>query len=146
MSRYPLNQATPTTYYLQPSSSALDLRAEGDVEQDELIWDGSEIPCTTSTEQWAAGLGVLALSFLGISDPCTKNAPLADRARYAELHDRTVQAGDDAGRADRRDALRDLHHERHRVGRAGIRRRAGRHRDAADLGLLEGDQRALTRR
>ena len=75
------------------------------------VWDGSEIPCTTSTEQWAAGLGVLALSYFDISDPCTQElGPVADRARHAELHDRAVQAGDDARRTDRRDAVRDLDH------------------------------------
>jgi uncharacterized protein len=74
VSRYPLNQATPTTYYLQPSSGLETSVPKATPSTDELIWDGSEIPCTTSTEQWAAGLGVLALSFLDISDPCTKNS------------------------------------------------------------------------
>jgi hypothetical protein len=74
VSRYPLNQATPTTYYMQPSAALSTSEPKATSSTDELIWDGSEIPCTTSTEQWAAGLGVFALSYLGISDPCTKNS------------------------------------------------------------------------
>src|SRR3984957_15807526 len=74
VSRYPLNQGTPTACSLQPSSGLSPSEPKATPSTDELIWDGSEIPCTTSTEQWAAGLGVLALSFLDISDPCTKNS------------------------------------------------------------------------
>jgi uncharacterized protein len=73
VSRYPLNQATPTTYYLDPSSDLSTSKPPSSSSTDELVWDGSEIPCTTSTEQWAAGLGVLALSYFDIQDPCTQN-------------------------------------------------------------------------
>jgi len=74
VSRYPLNQASPTTYYLHPSSDLSLAKPPTSSSADELIWDGSEIPCTTSTEQWAAGLGVFALSYFGIKDPCTQNS------------------------------------------------------------------------
>jgi uncharacterized protein len=74
VSRYPLNQATPTTYYLDPSSDLSTSKPPSTSSTDELVWDGSEIPCTTSTEQWAAGLGVFALSYFDISDPCTQNS------------------------------------------------------------------------
>jgi hypothetical protein len=73
-SRYPLNEATPTTYYLQPSSGLKTAAPSGSPSPDTLVYTGSEVPCTTSTEQWAAGLGVLALSFFGIQDPCTQNS------------------------------------------------------------------------
>jgi putative CocE/NonD family hydrolase len=72
--RYPLTQAKPTTYYLQPGGGLTTQAPDASGGGDTVIWDGSEIPCTTSTEQWAAGLGVLALSFLGLQDPCTQNA------------------------------------------------------------------------
>jgi uncharacterized protein len=74
VSRYPLNQATPTRYYLHQSSDLSTSKPPSSSSTDELIWDGSEIPCTTSTEQWAAGLGVLALSYFDIKDPCTQNS------------------------------------------------------------------------
>jgi hypothetical protein len=74
VSRYPLNQATPKTYYLQRQSGLSTVKPGASSSTDELVFTGSEIPCTTSTEQWAAGAGVLATSFFGISDPCTQNS------------------------------------------------------------------------
>jgi putative CocE/NonD family hydrolase len=76
-SRYPLNQATPTTYYLQPSGSLSTAKPAGSTAPDPLLFTGTEIPCTNSTEQWAAGLGALALSFLGLKDPCSQNDVLS---------------------------------------------------------------------
>jgi hypothetical protein len=73
-SRYPLNQATPTRYYLQPSSELSTSTPAADSKPDSLLFTGASIPCTTSTEQWAAGLGVFALGVFGIKDPCTQNA------------------------------------------------------------------------
>ncbi len=76
-SRYPLDQATPTTYYLgRGGGLSTQAPAAGDG-ADPLVFTGTEIPCTTSTEQWAAGLGVLALSFFSLQDPCTQNAALS---------------------------------------------------------------------
>jgi putative CocE/NonD family hydrolase len=72
-SRYPLNQATPTRYYLQPSSGLSTSTPAANSKPDSLLFTGASIPCTTSTEQWAAGLGVLALGVFGIKDPCTQN-------------------------------------------------------------------------
>jgi putative CocE/NonD family hydrolase len=76
-SRYPLNQATPTTFYLQPGSGLSTTAPAGSTAPDSMIFTGASIPCTRSTEQWAAGLGQLALSFFNISDPCTQNGGLA---------------------------------------------------------------------
>jgi len=42
-----------------------------------MIFTGASIPCTRSTEQWAAGLGQLATSFFNISDPCAQSGGLA---------------------------------------------------------------------
>jgi uncharacterized protein len=77
VSRYPLDQAKPITYYLQPSSSLSSSAPPQSGGTDRLVFTGTEIPCTSSTEQWAAGLGVLALSYFGIKDPCTQSVNLS---------------------------------------------------------------------
>jgi putative CocE/NonD family hydrolase len=78
VSRYPLDQATPTAYYLQRAGGlgTQPPPATG-IGTDPLLFTGTQIPCTTSTEQWAAGLGVLALSFFSLQDPCTQNGVLS---------------------------------------------------------------------
>jgi putative CocE/NonD family hydrolase len=76
-SRYPLDQATPTTYYLQPSGGLSTAKPSSSAGADHILFTGSEVPCTSSTEQWAAGLGALALQYLGLQDPCTQNASLS---------------------------------------------------------------------
>jgi putative CocE/NonD family hydrolase len=76
-SRYPLQQAKPTTYYMQPNSGLSSTSPSGSSSPDSMLFTGASIPCTRSTEQWAAGLGQLALSFFGISDPCAQNGLLA---------------------------------------------------------------------
>ncbi|HEY3727860.1 MAG TPA: CocE/NonD family hydrolase [Solirubrobacteraceae bacterium] len=77
VSRYPLDQAQPTAYYLHPGSGLSARAPTGSPTADPLVFDGSQIPCTSSTEQWAAGLGPLALSYFGIKDPCTQSANLS---------------------------------------------------------------------
>src|SRR5581483_3249311 len=74
VSRYPLDQATPQAYYLQPNGGLATAKPAASASPDSLVFTGTQIPCTTSTEQWAAGLGVLALGFFGIKDPCTQNS------------------------------------------------------------------------
>ena len=76
-SRYPLDQAKPRTYYLQPGSALSASAPSASSSSDPLVYTGSEIPCTSSTEQWAAGLGPLALSYFGIKDPCTQGVNLS---------------------------------------------------------------------
>jgi hypothetical protein len=76
-SRYPLQQTTPTTYYLQSHGGLTTTAPASGGGSDTLLFTGSEIPCTSSTEQWVAGLGVLALQYLGLSDPCTQSAGLS---------------------------------------------------------------------
>ncbi len=73
-SRYPLSQARPTSYFLRAGGALTAHAPSSPSTPDALVFTGTEIPCTTSTEQWAAGLGVLALSLFGIKDPCTQNA------------------------------------------------------------------------
>ncbi len=75
--RYPLDEATPTTYYLHPGGGLSPAKPPAASAADTLVFTGSQIPCTGSTEQWAAGLTPLALSFFGIKDPCTQNASLS---------------------------------------------------------------------
>jgi uncharacterized protein len=77
VSRYPLDQATPTTYYLQPSGGLAPAAPPQSGGTDPLIYAGSQIPCTSSTEQWFMGLGPLALSYFGLKDPCTQSVNLS---------------------------------------------------------------------
>ncbi len=76
-SRYPLDQATPTTYYLGPGGTFGTTAPPAGAAPDALAFTGTEIPCTSSTEQWAAGLGPLALSYFGLQDPCTQTVNLS---------------------------------------------------------------------
>jgi putative CocE/NonD family hydrolase len=75
--RYPLDQAIPATYYLHPGGSLSPTAPPGGGSSDPLVFTGTQIPCTSSTEQWAAGLGVLALSLFKLSDPCTQSVNLS---------------------------------------------------------------------
>lgn len=77
VSRYPLNQAKPTSYYLQPGSALSPSSPPQTSGTDRLVFTGTQIPCTSSTEQWTAGLGPLALSYFGIKDPCTQSVNLS---------------------------------------------------------------------
>jgi uncharacterized protein len=73
-SRYPLGNASPTTYYLH-SGGALNTETPApDESADPLVFTGADVPCTSSTDQWSGGFGELALSFFGLHDPCTQNA------------------------------------------------------------------------
>lgn len=65
VSRYPLEQGRPTTYYLHPGSALSPSAPASSSVPDPLVFTGTQIPCTSSTEQWAAGLGPLALSYSG---------------------------------------------------------------------------------
>ncbi len=73
VARYPLDQAHPTTYYLQPSGGLAPTPPPATGGSDPLVFTGSQIPCTSSTQQWVMGLGPLALSYFGLKDPCTQS-------------------------------------------------------------------------
>jgi putative CocE/NonD family hydrolase len=72
-SRYPLNQAKPAPYYLQPGNKLAPVKPKGRSPPDTLVFTGLEISCSQSPEQWGAGLGQLTLSYFGLSDPCVSN-------------------------------------------------------------------------
>ena len=76
-SHWPLPKATPTTYYLQPSSTLSTAKPPVLSLPDPLVFTGTEIPCTSSTDQWIAGIPQLALSYFGLQDPCTESANLS---------------------------------------------------------------------
>jgi hypothetical protein len=76
-SRYPLEQATDTAYYLGSGGALTPVKPTAASGADPLVFTGTEIPCDSSTEQWAAGLGPLALSFFGLKDPCTSGVNLS---------------------------------------------------------------------
>jgi putative CocE/NonD family hydrolase len=69
-SRYPLEKATPQTYYLGPGKT-LGRSAPGAAGgSDRIVWTGLSSPCGLSTEQWGAGVLQLALESAGGTDPC----------------------------------------------------------------------------
>jgi putative CocE/NonD family hydrolase len=72
-SRYPLNQARPATYYLQPGNALAATKPNKPSSPDTLVFTGLEVPCSQAAEQWGAGLGQLVLSYFGITDPCVSN-------------------------------------------------------------------------
>jgi putative CocE/NonD family hydrolase len=72
-SRYPLNQARPTAYYLEPKHRLAPSKPQKASSHDALVFTGLEVPCSQAAEQWAAGLPQLALDYFGITDPCVKN-------------------------------------------------------------------------
>ncbi len=76
-SRYPLNQTTDTTYYLHAGGDLSPSKPTSASGADELVFTGTEIPCTSSTEQWIAGFGAEALQDFGLKDPCTQSAGLS---------------------------------------------------------------------
>jgi putative CocE/NonD family hydrolase len=89
--RYPLDQARPTTLYLGggPSGSGAPSRNDGRLTDsppsansgaDTVAFVPVTSPCDRQTEQWGAGGGALALGTLGLADPCTND-------------DRTLEAG-----------------------------------------------------
>jgi len=75
-SRYPLDQATPTTFHLNNSGTLTQQAPSATQGADTLAFSG-QIPCTSGTEQWAAGLGPLVFSFFGLADPCTQSVNLS---------------------------------------------------------------------
>jgi putative CocE/NonD family hydrolase len=75
--RYPLSQATPTSYYLQSDGSLTPNQPPAGGVPQTLLFTGSQIPCTASTEQWIAGIPASELAGLGLSDPCETNAGLS---------------------------------------------------------------------
>ncbi|HEY2636495.1 MAG TPA: CocE/NonD family hydrolase, partial [Solirubrobacteraceae bacterium] len=77
--RYPVEHAKPRAYYLGAGGSLETKAPKGASGADQLVFTGSRIPCSNSAEQWAAGLGVLATSYLGIQDPCAQDASLAQQ-------------------------------------------------------------------
>ncbi len=72
-SRYPLNQAKPTAYYLQAKHKLATGKPHKTSSRDTLVFTGLEVPCSQAADQWGAGLPQLVLDYFGITDPCVKN-------------------------------------------------------------------------
>jgi putative CocE/NonD family hydrolase len=75
--RYPFAQATPATYYLGPGGALTTNDPASASGTDTLPWQGVSLACANEIEQWSAGLGVFALQYVGLTDPCTTQASLA---------------------------------------------------------------------
>jgi hypothetical protein len=69
-SRYPVEGATPKTYYLRPGKALAPSTPPAGGGSDRVLWTGLSSPCGLSTEQWGAGLLQLVLEQAGGSDPC----------------------------------------------------------------------------
>ena len=69
-SRYPLNQAAPTTYYLHSGGKLAQSKPPPVSTPDKLVFTGLEIPCSQAADQWGAGLPQLVLDYFHRSDPC----------------------------------------------------------------------------
>jgi putative CocE/NonD family hydrolase len=76
-SRYPLNQATARTYYLQQHGGLSPRKPAAREKPDKLVFTGTEVPCSQAPDQWSAGLGALVLSYFGLTDPCVANDHLS---------------------------------------------------------------------
>lgn len=74
VSRYPLNQTTPTTYYLGGGGTLTPSKPSANSSPDKLVFTGSEIPCSRSVEQWLFGLPTEVLADFKLKDPCTSNS------------------------------------------------------------------------
>jgi putative CocE/NonD family hydrolase len=72
-SRYPIEGATPRTYYLRPGKSLGPTKPGTAGGADQVVWTGLSSPCGLSTEQWGAGLLQLILEQAGGSDPCAED-------------------------------------------------------------------------
>ena len=73
-SRYPIEGATPKTYYLRPGKALAPAAPAANGGSDQVVWTGLSSPCGLSTEQWGAGLLQLVLEQAGGSDPCAEDS------------------------------------------------------------------------
>jgi putative CocE/NonD family hydrolase len=76
-SRYPFDQAKPTTYYFNAGGALSPGRPTTSGGSDSILFAGASIGCSNSTEQWSAGLISLALGFLKLKNPCITDASLS---------------------------------------------------------------------
>jgi putative CocE/NonD family hydrolase len=72
--RFPLEQATPGRYFLGAGGALSTTGPPAVSAPDTLAFTGSQIPCTTSTDQWIAGLPTVAVAMFGLSNPCNRDA------------------------------------------------------------------------
>jgi putative CocE/NonD family hydrolase len=97
--RWPLPEATPTTYYLGAGHSLGTTQPGAGGGSDRLVWTFPSSPCSLSTEQWGAGGGELFLNMLGQHDYCAANdasiqvGPGASTYTTAPFGTATVLAG-----------------------------------------------------
>ncbi|MBO0768502.1 MAG: CocE/NonD family hydrolase [Solirubrobacterales bacterium] len=73
VSRYPLDQATPTAYYLHDNGGLSASKPSASEGKDTLAFTGASVPCSSSLDQWAAGLVQATLG----ADACTKASNLS---------------------------------------------------------------------
>ncbi len=76
---YPFGQAKPTTYYFHAGGGLSPAPPTESSGADQLVFTGTSIPCSTSVEQWGAGLGQLLFNSLGTQDPCSLDSALSEQ-------------------------------------------------------------------
>ena len=67
VARYPVHEATPTTYFLQAGGALSTVAPTATSGEDAILFTGVSNPCTLSTQQWGAGALILAG---GLPAPC----------------------------------------------------------------------------
>jgi hypothetical protein len=76
-SRYPFDQAKPTTYYFNAGGVLSPQRPATSGGSDSILFASGSIGCSNSSEQWSAGLFSLALGFFKLKNPCIADASLS---------------------------------------------------------------------
>jgi len=67
VARYPVQEATPTTYFLDEGGTLSTVAPTAPAGEDVIVFTGASNPCTLSTQQWGAGALILAG---GLPAPC----------------------------------------------------------------------------
>ena len=134
-SHYPLEEATPKTYYLGPGKSLGATKPGASGGSDPLVWTGRLEPLR-ALDRAVGGRPPPARPRAGERRRPVRGRRLLDPggAGCGDLHDGAAPEPEGAGRADRRDALCELEPPGHRVRRQRRGRGAERKVDAADLG------------
>ena len=72
--RYPYEEATSTTYFLNAGGKLAATAPSAAKASDAVLWSPLSQPCNRSTEQWALGTGELLFELLGSHEPCAAQA------------------------------------------------------------------------
>ncbi len=138
-SRYPLNQAAPTTYYLQSGGQLAQSQAAHRLHARRARLHRVGNPLLTGRGPVGSGAAAAGARLFPSQRSLRNQRPrLPSRPGYPELPHKTVQAAHHAGRTDRSDALCDLDHRGYRVGGPRVGRGTEWKRAVLDRGIARG--------